>query len=361
MRLGRRLALDPGEEGVRAREDEDECKGRVRVGPGWMGTPGEEDHPLQSGFYANIKNENGSDGGGDGVWGANRWPRLKDEKTEIDGSSRDFEECFTSAAELMHHVALSTLDLAQKAAVEVMDDSVSNKTGDGGSSKTASEILPDLRKMAEESDFLPARLVYYDANFSREDTIMKGGTNGDDGHKYWLPWHVDFNLATAFAPAMWIDEAAALEGHEDEFSPERASSTTCSGGNPEHGAGLLLRNPDGKVVPAALDDDCILIQLGAHSQLATGGILRAGPHAVGKGKVSTEGDGAEGYKFGRLSFGLFVYGPWTAKMKPSEEMLKMMDSDEVLKDDFGCLMEKAYTGDTVLEGYRKFESYMNGL
>ena len=35
------------------------------------------------------------------------------------------------------------------------------------------------------------------------------------------------------------------------------------------------------IQPAALGDDCILVQLGAHSQLATGGLLRAGPHAVG--------------------------------------------------------------------------------
>ena len=34
--------------------------------------------------------------------------------------------------------------------------------------------------------------------------------------------------------------------------------------------------------------------------------------------------------------------------------------DDIIGYDFGDLMKKAYTGETVLEGYRKFETYMNG-
>jgi hypothetical protein len=47
-------------------------------------------------------------------------------------------------------------------------------------------------------------------------------------------------------------------------------------------------------------------------------------------------------------------------MKPSSELLKIIGDESILKDDFGSLMEKAYTGETVLEGYKKFEEYMNG-
>ena len=52
--------------------------------------------------------------------------------------------------------------------------------------------------------------------------------------------------------------------------------------NPEKEAGLMLRNPDGSIVPAGIDRDCILIQLGAHAQLVSGSVLKAGPHAVAK-------------------------------------------------------------------------------
>ena len=46
-------------------------------------------------------------------------------------------------------------------------------------------------------------------------------------------------------------------------------------------------------------------------------------------------------------------------MKPSTELLKIVGEESILEDDFACLMEKAYTGDTVLKGYKAFETYMN--
>lgn len=333
-KLGTQLALDQSEEGIRAR---DECRGDVRVGPGWMGSPGQETHSLQSGFYANMRNEGKSiriDKSDDcQVWEANRWPHLKAENDEA-----EFRASVTAATFLMHETALFTLDLAQKAAQEIMEERYKWKIAGN------SNVLPPLREMAEESNFLPTRMVYYDAKFSRDDTIMCS----DRSDKYWLPWHLDFNLATVFAPAAWIDENNALKNNLE---------TPLSGGtdtnNPEHESGLMLRNNEGLVIPAAIGEDCMLIQLGAHAQLATGGILRSGPHAVRKS--------AQCANFGRLSFGLFVYGPWNARMKPSSDLLGVIGGDEgILKDDFGCLLEKAYTGESVLEGYKKFEQYMNG-
>ena len=358
MKLGRQLALDQSEEGIRAR---DECRGDVRVGPGWMGSPGHETHSLQSGFYGNMKNNEQGNCKSKGnsksnsnsndndcqvqVWGANRWPNLKQPENDEAG----FRASVTAATSLMHATALSTLDLAQKAAQEIMEERYECK----GVAGNNSNVLPPLREMAEQSNFLPTRLVYYDAKFSREDAIMGSDSDRDDGtsDKYWLPWHLDFNLATVFAPAAWIDEMNALNNNNlDALTPLSLSSGT---NNPEHESGLLLRNPKGTIIPAAIGEDCMLIQLGAHAQLATGGILRSGPHAVKKS--------AQSANFGRLSFGLFVYGPWNARMKPSSDLLGVIGGDEgILKDDFGCLMEKAYTGDTVLEGYKKFEQYMNG-
>ena len=104
MNIGARLALDPSPDAVQARM---ECQctnangneinnnnNNIRVGPGWSGNPGSEEHSLQSGFYANMKNiitdrNRDRDGGTmrmmDGiqkdeeddnvrVWGDNRWP-----------------------------------------------------------------------------------------------------------------------------------------------------------------------------------------------------------------------------------------------------------------------------------------------
>ena len=583
MNIGARLALDPSPDAVQARMEchcstngnrtngnENENK-NIRVGPGWSGNPGSEEHSLQSGFYANMKNiitdrnRDDLDGGTmrmmDGiqkdeedddvrVWGDNRWPKnfkqinehgsdttssastsksvsaststststlASEPETEtesnlqpqqLDSSAaqqeQDFETCVTTAAAIMHHVTLATLDLAHKAAHEVVMHQNGNENGnkytmnevlgknsecydDGNNNKGSADvsanvnadaddyervgqIIPNLRDMAERSNFLPARLVYYDAKFSRQDTTIITSTStscstkvkqGDEGeetnnecknenkhenenenkHDYWLPWHVDFNLATAFAPAMWIHEQTALQGHSHSNTHFQAhdhahahaygnhnnnnDERTYTNGdeNPEHDAGLLLRTSNGSIVPAALEDDCILVQLGAHAQLATGGILRAGPHAVGKydrhgrtrsdtrestsksasesANTSTQSNeqshtsaNTDSNKFtcdrkhnglpyqcsydgyGRLSFGLFVYGPWSARMKPSDELLKAMGMgagngngngncsfdmrDDIVGDDFGDLMKKAYTGETVLEGYRKFETYMNG-
>lgn len=351
MDLGKRLALDQSELGVKARE---ECRADVRVGPGWMGSPGQETHSLQSGFYANIKNEGENTScavdDDDQVWGANRWPRLKEEN-----GSGEFRASVISATSLMHAAALSTLDLAQKAAAEIIQESDSFSCEEGPSARKT-DALPPLRQMAEQSNFLPTRLVYYDANFSREDTSTGTIKKSAGNEKYWLPWHLDFNLATVFAPAMWIpvpvDEGDAM-GSRSDSTPSIPFTNGTDANNPEHSSGLLLRNPEGEIIPAAIGDDCMLIQLGAHAQLASGGILRSGPHAVRKG-------GAHCTNFGRLSFGLFVYGPWKARMKPSSELMRIIGDESVLKDDFECLMEKAYTGETVLEGYKKFEGYMNG-
>jgi hypothetical protein len=504
MNIGARLTLDPSPLANQARR-ECKCAGdgngneNIRVGPGWSGTPGNEEHSLQSGFYANIKGVI-KDRDGDGiddndigigqkgeedeirVWGDNRWPKnLKQSNKERDNfastsaptsasasaskqssprEEQDFETCVSSAAAIMHHVTLSTLDLAQKAANEIMQEmnltkqqqqqqqqqqQNGNSIGEDGDDRveatgTVTEsqsqtidmegYIPNLRHMAEQSNFLPARLVYYDAKFSREDTTIINSNSTKKNHensqeyKYWLPWHVDFNLATAFAPAMWIHEESALNGYghghdtndnskyletkdesqqsqlvDDEHLQTDKRYYESSDTNPEHHAGLLLRTSDGDIVPAALEDDCILVQLGAHAQLATGGILRAGPHAVGKfgehkdthcaqsnGNAQSQTqtssithDGMQNSRlsldqfiddsYGRLSFGLFVYGPWSARMKPSDELLNAMgtkgagkdeEKDDIVGDDFGGLMKKAYTGETVLEGYRKFEAYMNG-
>lgn len=338
MHLGKQLALDPGPEAARARCG---CKADARVAPGWFGSPGKETHALQSGFYANLKNEvdmfpniANNDLQQVQVWESNRWPQL-----EANGSS--FQNTVKDAGKIMYDVSLLTLDLARRAALQRMQEKYSVDVAN------IEVAVPDLRQMAEEANFLPSRLVYYDAKFERSDGRIE---DGDGRRKYSLPWHIDFNLATAFAPALWIDEEMALRGEDGDDSSLSGKQ------NPEHGSGLILRNPDGCIIPAAIGHDCLLIQLGAHSQLSTGGILKAGPHAVGKQK-----DKYGNYSLGRLSFGLFVYGKWDARMAPSPELLDIIGGDDnILKDDFSSLMKKAYTGETILDGYRKFEAYRNG-
>ncbi|GFH49589.1 hypothetical protein CTEN210_06065 [Chaetoceros tenuissimus] len=248
LNVGKKLALDPCEEAVKARK---ECQADVRVGPGWLGSPGKETHSLQSGYYANLKNEeemfSNVNNDSEQVWSVNRWP------SELAHDGKSFQQSVKSAGKIMYDVSLLTLDLAQTAAVEIMSEKYSQPCAD---------VVPNLRNLAENSNFLPSRLVYYDAKYERDDHVMQ---EADDSkcRKYWLPWHLDFNLATAFAP----DEA--LSGKSD------SSMIWNDDKNPEMEAGLMLRNPDGSIVPAAIGRDSILIQLGAHAQLVSGSVLKA--------------------------------------------------------------------------------------
>ena len=330
LNVGKKLALDQCEEAIKARK---ECQADVHVGPGWLGSPGKETHSLQSGYYANLKNEEEMfphvNNDSEEVWSSNRWP------STLAHDGKSFQQSVKSAGKIMYDVSLLTLDLAQTAAVEIMAEKYSQPCAD---------VVPNLRDLAERSNFLPSRLVYYDAKYERDDDVMQE-SDSSKCRKYWLPWHLDFNLATAFAPALWIKEDEALSGKSD------SSMIWNDDENSEKEAGLMLRNPDGSIVPAAIGRDCILIQLGAHAQLVSGSVLKAGPHAVAK--KNSEGN------LGRLLFGLFVYGAWESRMKPSAELLKIVGEESILEDDFACLMEKAYTGDTVLKGYKAFETYMN--
>ena len=319
LQSGAWFALDPT-----AAEARNSCRlggseGDARVQPGWSGNPSREDHPIQSGFYCNLCQEMGSEV--DAVFGANRWPDKED--------SRNFKDALEDAGRTMQEVTILVLKAARHAAVsEARSRGVDVDEND------------DMKKIIAQSDtFLPLRLTYYDANHTREDTLVGG--------RYILPWHVDFNMATAFISAIWVDEARAIKGKYDIKDLFTAQEK-----NPERGAGLLLRNAARDVVPASIDEDCILIQLGAYSQLASGGLLRAGPHAVGK--LDGEDDEDRGAK-GRLTLGLFTYAPWEARMLPPSEE----DRATVLEDDFGGLMRRAYTGDTVRAGFQSFADYMN--
>lgn len=323
LQSGAWLALDPTATDARNSCRLEGSEGDARVQPGWSGNPSREDHPIQSGFYVNLCQEMGSEV--DAVFGANRWP----DKDHLVEGSIDFKDALKDAGRTMHEVTTLVLEAARRAAVsEAKSKGIGVDENDG------------MKKIIAQSDtFLPLRLTYYDANHTREDTLVGG--------RYILPWHVDFNMATAFISAVWIDEARAIKGKYDINNFLAAQEK-----NPEKGAGLLLRNAAGDVVPASIDEDCILIQLGAYSQLASGGLLRAGPHAVGK--LDGENGKERGAK-GRLTLGLFTYAPWEARMLPPSEE----DRATVLEDDFGGLMRRAYTGDTVRAGFQSFADYMN--
>ena len=325
LQSGAWFALDPT-----AAEARNSCRlggseNDARVQPGWSGNPSREDHPIQSGFYYNMRQEMGSEV--DEVFGANRWP----DKNHLDEDGGNFKDVLQDAGKTMHQVTTLVLEAAKYAAVL-----------EARSRETGVDESDNMKKIITQSEtFLPLRLTYYDANHTREDTLVGG--------RYILPWHVDFNMATAFVSAIWIDEVQAIEGKCDI---KKVLHVAAQEKNPEKGAGLLLRNAAGDVVPASIDEDCILIQLGAYSQLASGGLLRAGPHAVGKLEGGDDEDtGAKG----RLTLGLFTYAPWEARMLPPSEE----DRETVLEDDFGGLMRRAYTGDTVRAGFQSFADYMN--
>lgn len=111
-----------------------------------------------------------------------------------------------------------------------------------------------LESVLGKSMFHKGRLLHYFAKDSvaSSDSIMDVDS--------WCGWHNDNSSLTGLVPGMYFDAS----GHQIECQD----------------AGLYIQSRDGAIVSVELPHNSLAFQVGETSQVHTGGILQATPHAV---------------------------------------------------------------------------------
>eukprot|EP01133_Synstelium_polycarpum_P006576 gene6576-7632_t len=135
-----------------------------------------------------------------------------------------------------------------------------------------------LTKVIGESLTCKARLLYY-FPINEDDT--------ERSRDSWCGWHCDHSSLTGLCPAMYFNMDGDNVANTDIPCPDNA-------------AGLYARSRDGKEVKVIIPRDCIAYQIGECSQVQTGGLLRATPHAVQAIKYP------ESKNVGRGTFAVFM-------------------------------------------------------
>ncbi|EGC35755.1 hypothetical protein DICPUDRAFT_151846 [Dictyostelium purpureum] len=140
---------------------------------------------------------------------------------------------------------------------------------------------PDtLKNIIKESLTCKARLLYY-FPINEDDTQRTRDS--------WCGWHNDHSSLTGLCPAMYFNMS-------EDGKQVLTSDVPC----PDMEAGLYAKSRDDKEVKIAIPKDCIAYQIGECSQIQTGGILRATPHAVQAIKYP------ESKNIGRGTFAVFM-------------------------------------------------------
>lgn len=111
-----------------------------------------------------------------------------------------------------------------------------------------------LEKIVLTSRVAKGRLLHY-------FPITEDGERSRDS---WCGWHNDHSCLTALCSAYYVSKD----------DPENESSC------PDPDAGLYAKTRDGKEMKIRIPSDCLAFQIGESSQVLTGGLLRATPHAV---------------------------------------------------------------------------------
>ena len=87
-------------------------------------------------------------------------------------------------------------------------------------------------------------------------------TDNDTEFSDWCGWHNDHCSLTGLVPAMYLDSS----GNE----------ISC----PDSNAGLYIKSRRGELIHVKIPHNAIAFQVGETTQIHTGGILQATPHAV---------------------------------------------------------------------------------
>mmetsp|Transcript_7875 Transcript_7875/g.16439 ORF Transcript_7875/g.16439 Transcript_7875/m.16439 type:complete len:391 (+) Transcript_7875:270-1442(+) len=115
-----------------------------------------------------------------------------------------------------------------------------------------------LQKTLTQSMNAKGRLLHYFSPVPEDS-----GEEKKDDTAGWCGWHNDHGSLTCLAPGMFLDE----NGNQME-NPD-----------PEH-AGLWIQARSGTLFKVGLPTHCVAFQIGETSQIQSGGVLQATPHAV---------------------------------------------------------------------------------
>mmetsp|Transcript_302 Transcript_302/g.847 ORF Transcript_302/g.847 Transcript_302/m.847 type:complete len:376 (+) Transcript_302:209-1336(+) len=136
-----------------------------------------------------------------------------------------------------------------------------------------------------------ARLLHYfaaeeeQAGSSPDAASGDGNDAKDADFSDWCGWHNDHGSLTGLVPAMYLD----ADGRPVDC--------------PDPSAGLYIKSRSGRLVRAAVPEGALAFQVGETTQVHTGGVLQATPHAV-RGCRRAGGNAGEGVT--REAFAVFM-------------------------------------------------------
>ncbi|CAM9595969.1 unnamed protein product, partial [Choristocarpus tenellus] len=119
---------------------------------------------------------------------------------------------------------------------------------------------------------------------------------GDERFSGWCGWHNDHSLLTGLVPGMFLNQAGEETDPKDPL------------------CGLYIVSRQGRLVKVGVPQghkpwSCLMFQIGETTQILSGGILQATPHAVRSTKQP-------GMYVSRESFAVFMQPEWDEDMAP---------------------------------------------
>ena len=147
-----------------------------------------------------------------------------------------------------------------------------------------------------------------------KETSKQNGMDDDVAFSDWCGWHNDHGSLTGLVPAIYTDS-------DDNIVP-------C----PDPRAGLYIYSRQGKLVKVQLPKgeegkNCISFQIGETTQIHTGGVLQATPHAV-RGCM---GEGSEGIS--RQTLAVFMEPEFDGDMKiPQNVEVEQVQNSEATRN-----------------------------
>ncbi|EQC37253.1 hypothetical protein SDRG_05477 [Saprolegnia diclina VS20] len=120
-----------------------------------------------------------------------------------------------------------------------------------------------LYRIIKESRSCVGRLLHYFAMAAADLEKREVSSESVEAEfSSWCGWHNDHSALTGLVQALFTDMSGATID------------------NPDPSAGLYIKNRDGQIVRALIPKGHLVYQIGETSQILTGGILQATPHAV---------------------------------------------------------------------------------
>lgn len=128
-------------------------------------------------------------------------------------------------------------------------------------SKSAEYEKGKLHRIISTGKCAKARLLHYFA-VTEDDIARQNAAKTLEESFSWCGWHNDHGALTGLVQAMFTD----MEGNPVP--------------NPDPKAGLYVKNRKGEIIKANIPAGHLVYQIGETSQILSGGVLQATPHAV---------------------------------------------------------------------------------